>query len=194
MTGLGCTNYKFEDDNVYSEANAYSFIVAGTYEFDTTRKQLTLWPEEGDPIVKSYEIDQSLLILKEGKEEEEQYTKNPETGGGFNEEPASAPLGGMWQNVNDYDDVWRFNKDGEYFKTRVRYNEVQKNRDEKYWWNVVGTYEYNGDKKQLTVWPNGIDDETASAVIYTIEFSSANRVLKLTSKGITTTFNKQNDL
>jgi uncharacterized repeat protein (TIGR02543 family) len=190
----GNVNYKFTETGgakVYSTANTTTFNVAGTYDFDTTRKELTLRPEGGSPIVKSYEIDKSLLIFEKGKAGATWYTKNPETGGGFNGDPASAPLGGMWQNINDADDTLGFNKDGEYFIT-----DVQQNRDGKHWWSVIGTYEYKtvGDKKELTLRHNGIDGQL-NAVIYTVEFATADQVLKLTeTDGAITTFNKRDNL
>jgi hypothetical protein len=190
----GNVNYKFTESGgakVYSTATTTTFNVAGTYEFDTTKKELTLRPEGGSPIVKSYEIDKSLLIFEKGKAGTAWYTKNPETGGGFNGELASAPLGGMWQNVDDDDDTLGFNRDGEYFVT-----DVQKNREGKYWWSVIGTYEYKtvGDKKELTLRHNGIDGQL-NAVIYTVEFATADQVLKLTeTDGTITTFNKRDSL
>jgi uncharacterized repeat protein (TIGR02543 family) len=185
-------NYKFTEVNgekIYYTAATTTFNVAGTYEFTGT--ELTLRPEGGTAKILSYEITKSLLILEKGKAGAGWYTKNPETGGGFNGDPGPAPLGGIWQNTaaGEEDDGISFNNDGEYFVT-----DTQKNRDGKFWWSVYGTYEYNATKKELILRHNGIGGDTDSK-IYTVEFSSANQVMKFTeSDGTISTFNKRDDL
>jgi hypothetical protein len=130
------------------------------------------------------------LILDKGVIREAWYTKNPETGGGFNGTVGAAPIGGMWQNIADSGDTPGFNSDGEYFITSG-----EKNRDNKSWWDVYGTYEYNVARKELTLRHNGIDGQTSSE-IYTVEFTTADQVMKLTeADGVTiTTFNKRDSL
>jgi uncharacterized repeat protein (TIGR02543 family) len=198
-------NYKFIEDNgakVYYTATATNedgdlvatntFNVTGTYEYSTT--ELILRPEGGSPEILSYEITKSLLILEKGNDKEAWYTKNPETGGGFNGAPGPAPIGGMWQNIapGEEGDTMGFNKDGEYFVT-----DVQKNRDGRYWWSVVGTYEYNTDRKELTLWHNGMGEDFRRT-IFTVEFTTANQVMKLTEQGERegeiSTFNKRDNL
>jgi hypothetical protein len=193
----GIVNYKFTEANgekIYSTARTTVFNIAGTYSIDTDRKELVLRPEGGTPIVKSYEITGSLLVLEKGKAGEAWLTKNPETGGGFNGGFGAAPLGGMWQNIIDPEDTLGFNDNGEYLLT-----DIQKNRDGRYWWSVVGTYEYNAARNELVLRHNGIWRDLEldyRSTIYHVEFTTANQVLKLTeSDGITETiFNKRDNL
>jgi uncharacterized repeat protein (TIGR02543 family) len=183
-------NYKFAEvdgGKVYYTATDTTFSVGGTYEFNPVTHELTLRPRNGAATMKKYEIKNSLLIFEQGEAaSKDYYTRNPETGGGFSGEPAPAPLGGIWQNDIDENDILGFNKDGEYFITAT-----QKNRDGRYWWHVVGTYEYKGD--ELTLRYNGIDGKSGSD-IYTVEFFTNNQILERTGREGKSTFKKDNTL
>jgi uncharacterized repeat protein (TIGR02543 family) len=175
-------NYKFTEvsgTNIYSTAVITTFNVAGTYTYNTDAKEITLRPDGGAPIIKTYEITGSLLLLEKGKAGEAWLTKNSETGGGFNGDPAPAPLGGMWQNTDPAypDDCLGFNNDDEYFL-----RDVQKNGEGKYWWSVVGSYEYDAGQKELILRHNGIDGQIKTSV-YTVEFTAAG--LKIIKKYLT---------
>ncbi|MHB9292155.1 hypothetical protein Holit_01244 [Hollandina sp. SP2] len=182
-------HYKFADisgEKVYSTATGTTFNPIGTYEYTAT--ELTLRPTTGSPQMFSYEIDKSLLYLNKGQTGQKRYTKNPETGGGFNGALGPAPLGGMWQNTAETE-IFGFNNDGEYFETSI------KNRDGKYWWDVYGTYEYNAARNELILRSYGYAGETSGSTIYTVEFITANQVMNLTRPdGVTIRYNKRDGL
>jgi hypothetical protein len=180
-------HYKFADTGgtkVYSTATGNTFNAVGTYEYDTT--ELTLRPTGGSPIIKKYEITDSLLTLNKDETDPGWYTKNPETGGGFNGDAGVAPIGGMWQS--DSGSTLGFNNAGEFFRPNGT-----KSRDNKVWWDVHGTYDYNSTRKELTLRRNGIVNGQILPEIYTaVTFKTADQVMDLTdSNGTIITFNKR---
>jgi hypothetical protein len=151
---------------------------------------LNLYPTNGSPVAKSYEIKGSWLVFDKGRDGETWYTKNPETGGGFNGDLAQGALGGMWQNIVNDTDTFGFNNDGEFFITSGL-----KNRDGKFWWNVMGEYEYNSTRQVLNLYWNGSGD-TIIPDNYTVKFTVGDTVMELTEeydKSITI-FNKRDSL
>jgi hypothetical protein len=176
---------------VYSTAANANFTGAGTYEF--TPERLTLRPEGGNSIIKYYKINKSRLTF--GNDSlDAQYTRNPETGGGFNGEPGPAPLGGMWQNIADSTDCFAFNKDGEFF-----WNDIEKNNDGKFWWHVMGAYEYDSrgddpDEFILNYYATP-DGRKAESIPYTVKFTLNNSRIEFTeSDGKVTTFDKKTNI
>jgi uncharacterized repeat protein (TIGR02543 family) len=201
MDGNAVRNYKFaglvNGEGVYSEAEVFNanttFNIQGTYTYNIERKQLTLRPEGGSPRNIPFELKNSLLIFNKGLAGEMWLTKNPETGGGFNGEPAPAPLGGMWQDTTNPNTCLGFNKDGECFLSDMQ----QRNRDGKFWWNVVASYEYDAARNELALYYNdGIDPYVGTSNIYQVEFTLQNQVMKLTelNEGITLTLNKRDNI
>jgi uncharacterized repeat protein (TIGR02543 family) len=188
-------HYKFAEIDgklIYYEATGTTFSAKGSYDFDPVKGELTLRPDGGDAKLRTYEITKSLMILdKEKTGATSWYTRNPETGGGFNGAEASAPLGGMWKKNSGTPsitgiDLMGFNNDGEYFSAAI------KSGDGKYWWDVRGTYEYKNS--ELTLRPNGLGGTTTDSAIYKTEFTVADQKLTLTKSGESTPFDKDKNL
>jgi uncharacterized repeat protein (TIGR02543 family) len=178
------THYKFTDTPHATVSNRYvystkgwngnDFNVAGYY--DIKENKITLRPDNGGATEKSYEIINSLLILEKGKAGEARYTRNPETGGGFNGEPAAAPLGGIWQDNAATTSYLGFNNKGEYFSLNIQNNN-------KFWWDVSGTYELNGNELIFRRY-TGTGTTQESADYNDISFGTGNMTFTLRKEGI----------
>jgi hypothetical protein len=125
-------------------------------------------------------LDRSTLIFNDGSDEEEVYTKNPETGGGVNGSKTGT-FAGIWKDVKDSDVPMGFNGDGEYFEPLT-----QKSKDGKTWWFVVADYTHDSVSDELTI-------EHNPPKTYKFKLEMGGRQLKLTypSTGVETTFEKQ---
>ena len=191
----GVQNIKASADMSYSYSTStkYNFAIQGDYEINTTRKEVTMRPDPGKGNVQvwSYELQKSLLILKSGGVEK-WYTKNPETGGGFNGSKSGNILVGMWENVDNSNDCLAFNGDAEWFQAWYDYdnNLVQKNRDGKIWWNVCGEYQYDSNRKELTL----RDSDGSNPAIYTVEQPRTNQIRLKEQDGSETTFERRDNL
>ncbi|MDR1248382.1 MAG: hypothetical protein LBK63_03670 [Treponema sp.] len=179
------THYEFTNDGVYSTANGNTFNAVGEYEYTGT--ELTLRPTNGTPTIMPYEITNSLLVLNKNLANERMYTKNPKTGGGLNGGAGAAPLGGMWEDANG--GGYGFNSAGEFFRKNGATSS-----DNKVWWDVHGTYEYNAGRTELTLRNNGMNGTATE--IYTVGFETNNRVMNLTTGANPnpTRYNKRDDL
>jgi hypothetical protein len=188
----GGPHYKFvaaDGGNVYYTANATAFNIAGTYSTATNAalKEVTLRPNAGGVKVVTYEITKSLLKLDDAGNITS-YTKNPETGGGFNGSPGVAPLGGMWKEPTGAiggATAIAFNSDLETFVDTGR-----RNKDNKVWWDVVGTYAYDAGQKEVLVRLSG----GGTMVLENVTFKTANQIMEVTYNGAVISLSKVDDL
>jgi hypothetical protein len=187
----GELNIKASANMEYSTSTSYNFVIQGDYDISTARREVTMRPDNGNVQVWSYELQKSLLILTSGNIEK-WYTKNPETGGGFNGSQSGNILVGMWENVNNANDCLAFNGDAEWFQAWYNHvnNLVQKNRAGKIWWNVCGEYQYNSSRGELTL----RDSDGSNPIIYTVDQPRANQIRLTEQDGSQTIFERRDNL
>ncbi|MDR2499692.1 MAG: InlB B-repeat-containing protein [Treponema sp.] len=175
-------HYKFNDDYTYATAAGGTFTSNGTYEVTTAApKRVTLRPSGGTPVVFQYDLQKSVLTLEDATTICN-YTKNPESAGGFNG-TQTGTLAGMWQNTGNTAMYFALNGDGEWFKPGPN------NSSGKIWWIVAGSYEHKTDELSLI---NA--EDIADVTIYTIELLLNGRQIKLKRGADEVTYEKRDNI
>jgi hypothetical protein len=187
----GVLNLKLSANMEYSTAATNNFSIQGDYEISTTRGEVTIRPDNSNVQVWSYELQKSYLVLTSGTQTK-WYTKNPETGGGFNGTRTGNVLVGMWENVNDANDCLAFNGDAEWFEAWCTedFSLIQRNRDGRIWWHVGGEYQYNSSRNELTL----RDHDGSNPRIYTVQQPRPNQIILTERDGTQTTFERRDNL